>query len=78
MRDLYAAYVAAGGPGRVTTPADLTMLVAQTGHIARTGCERWLAATTDEQRADNAAWVAEFVDEPVTVRTVEAILGALG
>ena len=76
MRDLFASYVEAGGPARLRAPGDLTMLIAQSGHIARTGCERWLAATTDEERADNAAWVGEFLDEPVTVATVEAILAA--
>ena len=78
MRDLFASYVEAGGPAQLRAPGDLTMLIAQSGHIARTGCERWLAATTDEERADNAAWVGEFLDEPVTVATVEAILDAAG
>jgi Ser/Thr protein kinase RdoA (MazF antagonist) len=76
MRELFASYVDAGGPARLRMPGDLTMLIAQTGHIARTGCERWLKATTDEDRADNAAWVGEFLDEPVTVATVDAILDA--
>ena len=76
MRELFASYVEAGGPARLRQPGDLTMLIAQSGHIARTGCERWLAATSDEGRADNAAWVGEFLDEPVTVATVEAILDA--
>ena len=76
MRDLFASYVDSGGPARLRTPGDLTMLIAQAGHIAQIGCERWLAATTDEARADNAAWVGEFLDEPVTVATVEAILDA--
>jgi aminoglycoside phosphotransferase (APT) family kinase protein len=76
MRDLFSSYVEAGGPARLRTPGDLTMLIAQTGHIAQIGCERWLGATTDEQRADNAAWVSEFLDEPVTLDTVEAILDA--
>ena len=76
MRELFASYVEAGGPARLRTPGDLTMLIAQAGHIAQIGCERWLKATTDEERADNAAWVGEFLDEPVTVATVEAILDA--
>ncbi|MGH3308251.1 MAG: aminoglycoside phosphotransferase family protein, partial [Nocardioides sp.] len=76
MRDLFASYVEAGGPARLRTPGDLTMLIAQAGHIAQIGCERWLKATTDEERADNAAWVGEFLDEPVTVGTVETILDA--
>jgi Ser/Thr protein kinase RdoA (MazF antagonist) len=76
MRDLFEAYVAAGGPARLRATHDLTMLIAQAGHIAQIGCERWLASSTDEDRADNAAWVGELLDEPVTVRTVEAILDA--
>ena len=77
MRALHDAYRAAGGPGRLRGPEDLTMLVASTHHIARTGCERWLAATTDAQRVDNADWVAELLDEPVTVATVELMLAAV-
>jgi Ser/Thr protein kinase RdoA (MazF antagonist) len=77
MRALYAAYVRAGGPGRVREPGDLTMLIAQTGHIAEVGCERWLRSTTEEDRADNAAWVAEFLDQPVTVEVVDHLLTAL-
>ena len=77
MRTLYAAYRDAGGPGRLTGRGDLTMLVAQLGHIARVGCERWLASSTDQERAHNADWVSEFLDEPVTVETVDRILLAV-
>ena len=77
MRTLYAAYVDAGGPGRLTGRGDLTMLVAQLGNIARVGCERWLASSTDQERARNADWVSEFLDEPVTVETVDRILAAV-
>ena len=76
MQPLHASNVDAGGPARLGSPGDLTMLIAQTGHIAQIGCERWLAATTEEDRADNEAWVGEFLDEPVTLETVEAILDA--
>ena len=76
MRDLFASYVDAGGPARLRAPGDLTMLIAQAGHIAQIGCERWLKATTDDERADNAEWVGEFLDEPVTVATVDVILDA--
>lgn len=77
MRALHTAYVEAGGPGRLREPADLTMLLAQQGNITRVGCRRWLEATTEAERADNAAWVAEFLDDPVDVRTVEAMLAAV-
>jgi Ser/Thr protein kinase RdoA (MazF antagonist) len=77
LRAVHDAYLAAGGAASVTTAADLTMLVAQTHHILQTGCERWLAATTDGGRDDNAGWVAEFLDDPVTSRTVDLVLDAL-
>lgn len=76
VRALYAAYLDAGGPGRLRDRADLTMLVAQTGHIAEVGCERWLRSTTDDDRADNEAWVSEFLDEPVTMQVVDDLLAA--
>ena len=53
------------------------MLVAQLGHIARVGCERWLTSSTDDERSRNADWVGEFLDEPVTVETVDRILLAV-
>lgn len=77
MRALYAAYLASGGPGRLTDRGDLTMLVAQLGNIARVGCERWLTSSSDEERTRNADWVAEFLDEPVTVETIDRILLAV-
>jgi hypothetical protein len=77
MRTLHAAYLEAGGPGRLGDRGDLTMLVAQLGNIARVGCERWLTASNDQERARNADWVGEFLNEPVTVGTVDGILRAL-
>ncbi|MEO5853375.1 MAG: aminoglycoside phosphotransferase family protein [Nocardioides sp.] len=77
MRDLYAAYVDAGGPGRITRAGDLTVLVAQLGHIAVLGCERWLSSTTDTERAHHEAWVREYVDEPVTLEIVDLVLEAV-
>jgi hypothetical protein len=77
MRTLYAAYLDAGGPGRLADRGDLTMLVAQLGNIARVGCERWLTSATDQERASNADWVTEFLNEPVTVETVDRILLAV-
>ncbi|MCP3421691.1 phosphotransferase enzyme family protein [Nocardioides pinisoli] len=77
MRSLYDAYVGAGGPGRLTDRGDLTMLVAQLGHILQIGCERWLASSTDPDRAHNAAWVREVLDEPVTLEVVDRIVLAI-
>ncbi len=70
------AYAAAGGPGRVRSPADFTMPIAQLGHIVEEACRRWLAATSDEDRADNEAWAREFLDRPLTMAQIEALLSA--
>jgi aminoglycoside phosphotransferase (APT) family kinase protein len=73
-RVLRAAYAEAGGPGRVADPTDFAMPIAQLSHILAEGCRRWLAATTDDERADNEGWVREFVDRPLTRSVIEALL----
>ena len=73
-RAIRDAYADAGGPGRVTSSADFAMPIAQLAHIVEAGCRRWLVATTDDARADNEAWVREFVDRPLTSAMVEALL----
>ena len=50
------------------------MPIAQLAHIVEEGCRRWLAATTDADRADNEAWVREFLDRPLTPDVVERLL----
>lgn len=77
MRALHTAYVDAGGPGRLRDAGDFTMLLAQQGQITRVGCRRWIAATTDAERADNQAWVAEFLDDPVLLPRIEQMLAAV-
>jgi Ser/Thr protein kinase RdoA (MazF antagonist) len=69
-----AAYAEAGGPGRVEAPTDFAMAIAQLSHILVEGCRRWLAATTDAERADNEGWVREFVDQPLTRSAIAAFL----
>jgi len=69
-----AAYVEAGGPGRVEEPTDFAMPIAQLSHIVEEGCRRWLVATTDDERSDNEGWVREFVDRPLTRAEIEALL----
>jgi hypothetical protein len=53
------------------------MVVAQLGHIAEVGCERWLASTTDAERDHNESWVREYLDDPVTPAKVELVLDAV-
>jgi Ser/Thr protein kinase RdoA (MazF antagonist) len=69
-----AAYAEAGGPGRVEDATDFAMAIAQLSHILVEGCRRWLAATTDADRADNEGWVREFVDQPLTRDGIAALL----
>jgi Ser/Thr protein kinase RdoA (MazF antagonist) len=68
------AYTDAGGPGRIEGPRDFAMVIAQLAHIVEEGCRRWLAATDDDARADNGAWVREFIDRPLTPALVERLL----
>jgi Ser/Thr protein kinase RdoA (MazF antagonist) len=73
-RAIRAAYAEAGGPGGLEGPRDFAMPIAQLAHIVAEGCRRWLSATTDVERADNEAWVREFIDRPLTRTTIEALL----
>jgi aminoglycoside phosphotransferase (APT) family kinase protein len=73
-RALRDAYADAGGPGRVEAPADFSMVIAQLHHIADEACRRWLAATSDDGRADNEAWAREYLDRPVTRAQIETLL----
>jgi Ser/Thr protein kinase RdoA (MazF antagonist) len=73
-RAIQAAYADAGGPGSVEGPRDFAMPIAQLAHIVVEGCRRWLAATTDDERASNDAWVREFTDRPLTPGVIERLL----
>lgn len=68
------AYSDAGGPGRILGPHDFAMPVAALCHILELGCRQWLAAATDDGRADNEGWVREFLDRPVTREAIERLL----
>jgi hypothetical protein len=75
-RAIQDAYAAAGGPGRVESPRDFAMVIAQLAHIVEEGCRRWLASTDDDARADNEGWVREFIDRPLTPTLIERLLSA--
>jgi Ser/Thr protein kinase RdoA (MazF antagonist) len=68
------AYADAGGPGRAERPTDFAMPIAQLAHIVEEGCRRWLAATDDAGRADNAGWVREYLDRPLTRDLIAGLL----
>jgi aminoglycoside phosphotransferase (APT) family kinase protein len=73
-RALHNAYVDAGGPGRVRSRSDFSMLIAQLGHIGARACADWLAAENEEARAFAASWFAEFVDDPHTMEQITMLL----
>lgn len=77
MLDLYAAYLFAGGPGRLGRCADFTMLGAACEHLAEEGCRTWLAATSMQDKAAGASLVEWLLDEPVTLAVVDEVLEAV-
>lgn len=76
-RALVGAYRAAGGPGRMRGRGDATILLAQQGHILEYACRAWLATDPGDtaERARLEAWAREGIDDPVTLETVDALLG---
>ena len=75
---LYAAYRDAGGPGRVRTPTDFSLLIAQLGHIGAMQLRRWLdPATSDADRADALLGIEEFLDDPLEWATIDSILAVV-
>jgi Ser/Thr protein kinase RdoA (MazF antagonist) len=73
---LYAAYLDAGGTGRLTGRGDFTMAQAQFGHFATTAARRWLTAADDDARADAEAWFRLGLEKPLDVDHVDELLAA--
>ena len=62
---LYTAYVTAGGPGRIRTEADFSMLIAQLHHICELHLRRWLQPGVDKVVRNRALdHIYEFLDDP--------------
>jgi len=76
-RELHAAYVDAGGPGRVSRPGHFSMLVAQQAHIASYGCARWVRETDPVERDRLEAWFRETPENPVTLERIDRVLAAI-
>jgi aminoglycoside phosphotransferase (APT) family kinase protein len=75
LEALYAAYRAAGGPGRIRTEADFSMLIAQLHHICELHLRRWLRpGLTDAERARALAHIDEFLDDPFDREVLDEIL----
>jgi Ser/Thr protein kinase RdoA (MazF antagonist) len=77
QRRLYDAYLAAGGPGRITGPADFAMTVAQLHHIGHRHLTTWPAARDPEGRARSLAGVEEFLGEPLLLAGVRKLVAAV-
>jgi len=74
---LYAAYVDAGGPGRVTRRGHFTMLVAEQAHIASYACARWIGESDPTERRRLEDWFRETPADPVTLARIDRILAAV-
>jgi Ser/Thr protein kinase RdoA (MazF antagonist) len=71
------AYVAAGGPGRLSRPGSCSMVVAQLGHIGERACRRWLDETDPAERSRVAANAEEFLGPTrLTLARVDQLLAA--
>jgi Ser/Thr protein kinase RdoA (MazF antagonist) len=77
QRTLYDAYLAENGPGRVRDRSDLGLAVAQLHHIGHRHLTTWITGRDPEARARALAGIDEFLDEPVLLPDVDALLEAL-
>lgn len=76
-RLLYQSYVEMGGPGRVRGPGDFSMLIAQLGHIGELSCRSWLDPARVTERERNQGRISEFLDDRLTLASIDAILHAI-
>lgn len=77
-RTLHRAYVAAGGPGRVTGCGSFSMAIAQLGHITEISCVDWLdPAASQADREHSAERVAECVERPLTRAMIDLLVEAV-
>jgi hypothetical protein len=75
LAPLYAAYLGNGGPGRIRTEADFSMLIAQLHHIGELHLRRWLQPGLDDAgRARALAHIDEFLGDPLDRDVLAGIL----
>ncbi|MET3807868.1 Ser/Thr protein kinase RdoA (MazF antagonist) [Nakamurella sp. UYEF19] len=73
------SYRACGGPGRVHSPGDFTMLIAVLGHINERACTHWLMHSPgDPERERLADLFGETVADPLTRSVIADLLDAVG
>ena len=77
VRAVHSAYVACGGPARVTRAGHFSMLIAEQAHIAHYAASRWIGETDETERLRLEAWFRELLDDPVTLPRIARTLDAL-
>ena len=78
FRTVAGSHDASGGPGRLRSPGDLTMLITSMGHINERACTRWLDHSPGDPEWERmAAPFGESVAEPLTCQTIEELLEAV-
>ena len=75
--ELYASYVAAGGPARVSGYGSFTMVIAQFGHFWEAAITAYLSADALEDKVHNLDRIAELLDPPWRVVQLEEMLDAV-
>jgi Ser/Thr protein kinase RdoA (MazF antagonist) len=80
LHDLYAAYVAAGGPGRLRGRGEFTMVIAQFGHFWESAVAAYSTPGASEAtRAHSAGRVETLLGQPLRVHhldeTLEVVAG---
>jgi Phosphotransferase enzyme family len=76
-RELYEAYVDAGGPGRIDRPGNFSMVIAQIAHIGEISCARWLDPSRAADRQHNTGRVDEFLTQGITRRMIDEMVLAV-
>ena len=71
----YAAYLDAGGPGRLVRREDFTMVIAQFGHFWEKDVQTYLApGASDATKAHCLARIDEAVGSPLRLEHIDAVL----
>jgi Ser/Thr protein kinase RdoA (MazF antagonist) len=77
-REIMQSYDAGGGPGRIRSAGDFTMLIASLGHINERACTRWLDHPPEHpERERMAALFGECVAERLTRDSIQELLEAV-
>jgi Ser/Thr protein kinase RdoA (MazF antagonist) len=74
-RDLYGAYRAAGGPGRLSRRGDFTMVIAQFGHFWEQAVAAYLALdASDDVKAHSLGRIDESLSTPLRIEHIDQVL----